>query len=854
LLSGFAVALLLLCALFGMSANSWAQSTAAPAGAVIGNQATATYTDAANVTRTATSNVVVTTVQQVPDVDLVDNRNQQAGPGSPVYFPHTVTNTGNGDDSFTLAVTDTGGDNYNITPVIYADANSDGVPDNNIPITTTGTLPPGGTFNFVVAGVVPASATAGQTGVVTVTATSTTNGAVTDSNTDTATVTNNAAITVVKSISDNTGPSPSGPYTYTLTYTNNGAGTATALTLTDLIPTGMTYVNGSGRWSVSGNTVLTETNGVADDVAGINYSFAANTVTAIVATVPAGTSGRVTFDVTVNAGVQPSTIPNEADFTYNDGVTPRTGTSNTNIFTVTGNNALTFDGPPAPTPNVPQGATVDFNNVLTNTGSSVDSFDVVVNSPGSFPAGTSFQLLKVGGAVLLDTNGNGIPDTGPVDPNGTFTVVLRAILPPNVATGGPFSVTKTATSFGDPTQSDTATDTLSGITASSVDITNTPNPAGLGAGAGPEVAPVLTVSGNPGTTVTIELDVQNTGPTPDTYLVQYSNTSSFSAPVPLPAGWSVVIRDASNTVVSNTGTLAPGATRTLFADITIPAGQAPGDTEVFFRAVSPTTGSNDIIHDRVTTNTVRAISVEPNNSGQVFAGNSIVYQHTITNNGNNTETNVAVTVGNTAPGFTSVVYPDTNNNGVLDPAEIATPITNIASLAPGASVPVFVKVFAPAGATLGTSDVATLTAAVAGGPSDTATDTTIVITGDVRLIKEQAIDPDGDGPLPLGAFTTTVQAAPPGAIIRYRITAENTGAGPVTNVIVNDTTPSYTVYDNGNGTNDALGNAVWTIDGITFTPGSPVPSDGAAGVLVFSVGTLNPAQSAIVTFGVRIRD
>ena len=213
-----------------------------------------------------------------------------------------------------------------------------------------------------------------------------------------------------------------------------------------------------------------------------------------------------------------------------------------------------------------------------------------------------------------------------------------------------------------------------------------------------------------------------------------------------------------------------------------------------------------------------------------------------------------MTTANTTGGFTSVVYPDTNNNGVLDPAEIATPLTNIASLGINASISVFVKVFAPAGATLGTSNVTTLSGSALAGPSDTATDNTTVITGDIRLVKEQAIDPDGDGVLPLGAYTTATGVAPPGAIIRYRITVSNTGAGPVTSVVINDTTPPYTVYDNGTGANTALGNAVWTRDNLLFTPASPVPADGSSGSLVFTIGTLTPGQSATATFGVKIRN
>ena len=74
------------------------------AGTAIGNQASATYTDSSSVSRTATSNVVTTIVQQVASLTLTANGAKTASPGSPVFYPHTLTNTGNGSDSFSLTL------------------------------------------------------------------------------------------------------------------------------------------------------------------------------------------------------------------------------------------------------------------------------------------------------------------------------------------------------------------------------------------------------------------------------------------------------------------------------------------------------------------------------------------------------------------------------------------------------------------------------------------------------------------------------------------------------------------------------------------------------------------------------
>src|SRR3954452_807847 len=76
-------------------------AAAPPANTSIGNQASATYTDASNTQRTVTSNTVITIVQQVASFTLTtDGQTRPAAPGGQLVFPHTLTNTGNGNDSF----------------------------------------------------------------------------------------------------------------------------------------------------------------------------------------------------------------------------------------------------------------------------------------------------------------------------------------------------------------------------------------------------------------------------------------------------------------------------------------------------------------------------------------------------------------------------------------------------------------------------------------------------------------------------------------------------------------------------------------------------------------------------------
>jgi trimeric autotransporter adhesin len=893
---------------------------AAPlAGSSIGNQAAATYTDASAVSRTATSNTVTTIVQQVAAFTLTSPQTKIGTPGAPVTFSHTITNTGNGNDSFNLTALNTSG--LVLSPlVIYPDANCDGVADNTTAITSVGPLAAGASYCVVVQGTVPGAATSGQTSIFTLTGTSQFTPAVTLNNADTINVTGNAVVNITKGISSSAGAPGSGPFTYTITYSNTGNATATNVVLADVIPSGMTYVGGTARWNTT--TVLTDGTAPADP-AGITFDQNVTTsgaITAVIAAVPPVTSGTLSFQVNVNAGQAPGVINNTAKLCYNDsvaqtpvGCTPANATttgspSNTVPFTVSqvagvnGNGSATSSTPvtdPAAIASAPQGSTVSFNNYVWNRGNGPDSFDMIVAATGTaannFPAGTTFQLFKSNGTTpMVDTNGNSTIDTGliPASNDATCTVangfvadtannrcgylvVLKATLPSG-ATGGPFSVTKTAVSKFDPLVSDPIVDTLTLITSSTVDLRNgVANTAGTGNG--PEALPVTTLSINPGASGAFVLKVNNTSSLADTYNLAASTDSSFAA-ISLPVGWTVSFRadggtgDCSTlgTSITNTGLVNPGANFTACAVVVLPSGAlaspAPG-INIFFRVQSPTTGAIDRKTDAVIVNTLRSITVNTNNIGQVFPGGSVVYQHTVTNNGNVTEgttsgqATLADVLTGAASGWTVIIYWDKNNDGILD---VNDPVisdlsqmtggTGGASTSPGLdpteSAKIFVKLIAPASAALGAVNTATITVTtngvintiVAPAPS-TATDTTTVIAGQVRLVKEQALDANCDG-TPDTAYTqANISAgAIPGACIRYRITGTNDGSAAVASLIISDSTPANTVYNTGGGT-AAAATSVGTVT---------APASGVSGTVQATVGALAPLGTVVVTFGVRI--
>ena len=829
-----------------------------PAGTSIGNQATASYLDASSTSRTVTSNLVTTIVQQVASFSLTADGSVLAAPGAQAVFPHILTNTGNGADSFPLTLVNLAGDDFDLAGLaIYPDADGNGVPDNFTAIATTGPLAAGASFRFVVAGNVPGAQLAADAAQVRISAVSAFDGGQTAFNTDIVTVTGNAVLNVTKAIDVTNGASPSGPRTYTVSYINAGNSTATNFVISDIVPPGMTYVAGSGRWSTTGAAVLTDlgladAQGTAPNTIVYDYGVTgAGTVTAVIARVPAGASGTLTFQVNVDAGLGPQTINNLATFAYNDGVgVVGPFTTNAAPFTIDASASLTFVGQVIPA--ATQGATVAFSNVVTNTGNATDVFDITIGA-GTFPVGTSYSLFQADGVTpLTDSDGNFVPDSGPVAPGASLTVVLRVTLPP-AATGGPYQVQKIATSLADPGQSAIATDVLTSITVSTVDVTNNAAlPGGLGANAGPEGAAVVSLNANPGNTVRFTLYVNNTSTVTDNYDMSASTDGSFAS-LTLPAGWTVVFRDGSNAILTNTGSIAPGASALVYADVTVPAGFAAGTVSTYFRAASSVSGADDVIHDAVAVQTVRSLQIIPNNSAQVIPGGIVVYTHLITNAGNVVEGDGAgsftsVVAADNQAGWSTALYYDANNSGVFDAGDGPfTDLSFVGGLAPGASVRVFAQVFAPAGAALGQVNTTTVTATTVNvayvttvpAPAS-AFDVTTVINGQLQLVKRQALDADCNGgpDTPYDVIDITTGAIP-GACLRYEIVVTNVGTSTVTNVVVSDATPANTTYSNAIPASTSQGSIV-------------APANGAAGMITATVGTLAPGQSATIVVGIRI--
>jgi uncharacterized repeat protein (TIGR01451 family) len=290
-------------------------------------------------------------------------------------------------------------------------------------------------------------------------------------------------------------------------------------------------------------------------------------------------------------------ITNQATATYLDSASQaQTATSNTVVTTVQQVASLTM--PAGSAKSAGAGTQVVYPHSVTNTGNGADTFALSATSSGGF--------TMTGVVFYADANGDGVADnatpitsTGSLPAGGTFNFVAVGTLPGGTANGTTNTMVVTATSNFTNTVKATSTDTTTVASAAQMDITaNTAGTGAPGAGAGAEAGAVITNTVVPGGTSRFTLVLNNAGGSPDTFNLQSSLSATF-ANQNLPSGWTVVWKDSSGNVITN-ATVAAGGQKTVYADVTVPAGATLGTTDLYFRVTSPTSGVSDTIHQAVT--------------------------------------------------------------------------------------------------------------------------------------------------------------------------------------------------------------------------------------------------------------
>lgn len=875
---------------FTIFAAAFALAVGTQAGEEITNQATVKYIDSSNNPQTTNSNQVITVVKQIYSLSLVTDGTvaapgqfQDVTPGSIVYYPYTLTNTGNGSDSFTLTTTvdsDATLDNGGIAGVVYYwDSNGDGVVQTGEPaITSVDDLPADESVKLIMSYQIPAAADTDDVVVATPVATSQGGPTQIDNlNYHQTTVVQNAVIVSSKLVDASTA-TPGSTLQYTITATNTGSQNATNVVITDAAPAGTTI------------------SGTATSVPAGNATTAGNDVSATFATVVPGQVVKLIFSVTVDASTAPGNIENVASTTYikvgGDPANPTTVTTNTTSTEVLASYAIAVgprnfpeaDAATATTYTSDEGYTVNiavnadeqtvasanagdsvsFINSVLNNGTDTDAFNLSQTVSG-LPAGSAVLFKRLDGSALADTDGDGQPDSGPLDPGEEFDFVVQVVLAQTaVTTDTDVVVTVTATSSNEPSQTDTSTDTVLAIVGSSVLLGNSDGLAGS-----VDTNPVDQAV-NPGAPAVFPMDVVNEGSNPDSFNLSGSTTltTTTGGTVTVPVAYYPAAADTDNdgtlssteianaSPIANTGTIAGGAEVQVFAVVNVPA-NVVGQTSTINQAVtsplSATTASFNV--DTLTVNAVKTFTFSPNRNGTAPSPGTVIYRHNISNTGNMEISNLTVTEvtsGNVA-GW-SYLY---SYDSVTFYPAASLPATTIA---PASNQVLFVQVSVPAGVPQNATNVLSVTVAptfsgdVATTGSATVSDTTIVVGGEINVVKEWSLDGinwyKGDG-----TDTGTVPQVAPLETIRYRMTLTNIGTADITAVEVFDTVPTFTDFVQGSQDAGTGNTEQCSTDGGTSYAACPAGTavDPTVDGLKFTISSLAPGASVQVLFIVQVQ-
>ncbi|WP_336000009.1 isopeptide-forming domain-containing fimbrial protein [Acinetobacter johnsonii] len=859
--------LTLLCVLM-VQQSAWAATNS-----IISNMAVGEYSEeGSTVVQVARSNLVQTTILPVYSLNLVAANNKTVVAGQTVYFNHILTNTSNETDQYTFTVSNNPtGDDFdfvNSSLMVYLDANNDGIPDGSA--ITGYTLGAGQSVGLIVAASIPNTITTGKVANLTLMVTSANGASGTNSNVDKATVTDQSTLVVRKKFSQITAANGD-VVTIRLDYQNPTNTIVPTATLTDTLGSNLTYEVNTGKWN--GVTVYDAVGGTADPT-GINYSVTSNVVTATLTNIPANTIGYIEFNVKINKSIA-GKIENVINVTG-----PTTDTSNTAVVNVAPVYAVKMNGSASNVSDntntitasaVPQGGELKFTNYVWNIGNTTDRFNLTLTN-STFPAGSQIELYRADGVTpLLDSNGDGIPDTGLLAANSSVPVVVKVRFPSSytVTTNTVFEVTPQAQSVGDGGKTSTIKDqgTLTPV-SQLVDLTNADN-TGLGNGAvdnsGAAWKTITVKSSDNAVTggqVIFPLTVKHTGVGTE-YLLSANASSDFSS-LTLPTGVNRVRFYASSngtdcSVLGNqigkTRYLNDGQSQLVCAVVEVDKVNKDVTVPIYFRVISTSfvgtdNPAQDMIKNAVTiqsVNSVPQLEFTPDLHAQVAPLGTVVYRHLLTNPAATDFTgSYGFIINNSESSFNSVLFLDLDGDGKFSSGDL-----NIRTLAdlPGGKVAAHEQIQLLLQVTNVANNNLNQTNTTVVNLTDSSnqvfasiTDVTTVKQSQLTLTKLQARDFDCNGTADESYTTNSLnigkQGNGQGQCVLYKVILTNTSAtGLSTAFTFRDMTPAYTVLSQS--------------PTCTSCSGMTAPTVGNAGAVSGTLNSVAANQSYEFSFGVR---
>ncbi|EXS17974.1 hypothetical protein J672_0490 [Acinetobacter sp. 883425] len=828
--------------------------------------------EGSTVVQVARSNLVQTTILPVYSLNLVAANNKTVVAGQAVYFNHILTNTSNETDQYTFTVSNNPtGDDFdfvNSSLMVYLDANNDGIPDGSA--ITGYTLGAGQSVGLIVAASIPNTITTGKVANLTLMVTSANGASGTNSNVDKATVTDQSTLVVRKKFSQITAANGD-VVTIRLDYQNPTNTIVPTATLTDTLGSNLTYEVNTGKWN--GVTVYDAVGGTADPT-GINYSVTSNVVTATLTNIPANTIGYIEFNVKINKSIA-GKIENVINVTG-----PTTDTSNTAVVNVAPVYAVKMNGSASNVSDntntitasaVPQGGELKFTNYVWNIGNTTDRFNLTLTN-STFPAGSQIELYRADGVTpLLDSNGDGIPDTGLLAANTNIPVVVKVRFPSSytVTTNTVFEVTPQAQSVGDGGKTSTIKDqgTLTPV-SQLVDLTNADN-TGLGNGAvdnsGAAWKTITVKSSDNAVTggqVIFPLTVKHTGVGTE-YLLSANASSDFSS-LTLPAGVNRVRFYASTNGTNCSGLgneigktiyLNNAETQLVCAVVEVDKVNKDVTVPIYFRVISTSfvgkdNPAQDMIKNAVTiqsVNSVPQLEFTPDLHAQVAPLGTVVYRHLLTNPAATDFTgSYGFIINNSESSFNSVLFLDVDGDGKFSSGDL-----NIRTLAdlPGGKVLAHGQIQLLLQVTNVVNNNVNQANTTVVNLTDSSNqviasikDVTTVKQSQLTLTKLQARDLDCDGTADETYTTNTLtigkQSNGQGQCVLYKVILNNSGATTMSTAFTfRDMTPAYTVLSQS--------------PICTSCSSMTAPTVGNAGAVSGTLNSVAANQSYEFNFGVR---
>lgn len=241
-------------------------------------------------------------------------------------------------------------------------------------------------------------------------------------------------------------------------------------------------------------------------------------------------------------------------------------------------------------------------------------------------------------------------------------------------------------------------------------------------------------------------------------------------------------------------------------------------------------------------------TLAPDGAQGTTPGTVVFYAHQfVAGSGGTVTFSSSATAAPAAAGWVETIYGDLNCNGQLDGGD--TQLTTAVTVAAGQTYCVLVKEFVPASAPLDAQNRVVLSAAFSytnASPvlaaTQTRTDiTTVGLTSGVRLVKLVSNLTQGTG-------AGTSNNANLGDTLRYQLSVSNPGSESVTQLVVTDATPAFTLFVSA-----ACPAPASLPTGLTACSVTSKPAVGAQGSVLWTfVGSLAPGATVAVSYQVTV--